>query len=186
MTHGAAHLEMGNTQNRLIFRGIRKTINRRCAVRCYTCSCQTSFYAPAGHIRHCRCAQKCDTCSRRYEGITAFSISYTDHPFPGVQEEPLAASSLNAFVRIIPHYRKSGAAQKKQGLVWDSCRDGMRKTVAARGLANGRGPPSGGRDSVFRCHPDNMILSNKKESDSNALWLLGHPPLNYFSNLIRS
>ena len=53
--------------------------------------------------------------------------------------------------------------QKKQGLVWDSCRDGMRKTVAARGFVNGRGPPSGGRDSVFRCHPDNMVLSNKKK-----------------------
>ena len=52
--------------------------------------------------------------------------------------------------------------KKKQGLVWDSCRDGMRKTVAARGLVNGRGPPYGGRDSVFRCHPDNMFLSNKK------------------------
>ena len=52
--------------------------------------------------------------------------------------------------------------KKKQGLVCDSCRDGMRKTVAARGLVNGRGPPSGGRDSVFRCHPDNMFLLNKK------------------------
>ena len=46
--------------------------------------------------------------------------------------------------------------------MWDSWRDGMRKTVAARGFVNGRGPPFGGRDSVFRCHPDNMVLSNKK------------------------
>lgn len=112
MTHGAAHLEMGYARNRLIFREIRKTINRRCAVRCYTCSCQTSFYAPAGHIRHCRCAQKCDTCSRRHEGITIFSISYTDHPFPGVPEEPLAASSLNAFVRIIPLQKVRDGAKK--------------------------------------------------------------------------
>ena len=74
--------------------------------------------------------------------------------------------------------------KKKQGLVWDSCRDGMRKTVAARGFVNGRGPPSGGRDSVFRCHPDNMVLSNKKESDSNALWLLSHPPTAAFRHLI--
>ena len=50
--------------------------------------------------------------------------------------------------------------------MWDSWRDGMRKTVAARGFVNGRGPPFGGRDSVFRCHPDNMVLSNKKERDS--------------------
>ena len=114
MTHGAAHLEMGYARNRLIFREIRKTINCRCAVRCYTCSCQTSFYAPAGHIRHCRCAQKCDTCSRRYEGITIFSISYTDHPFPGVPEEPLAASSQDAFVRIIPLPKVLGYAKGKK------------------------------------------------------------------------
>lgn len=89
MTHGAAHLEMGNARNRLIFKGIRKAIN-------------------------CRCAQKCDTCSKRYEGITAFSISYTDHPFPGVQEMSLSASSQDAFVRIIPLPKVRGGTKGKK------------------------------------------------------------------------
>ena len=33
----------------------------------------------------------------------------------------------------------------------------MRKTAAARDFVNGRNPPSGGRDSVLRCHPDRRI-----------------------------
>ena len=54
--------------------------------------------------------------------------------------------------------------------MWDSWRDGMRKTVAARGFVNGRGPPFDGRDSVFRCHPDNMVLSNKKKRVTPKLY----------------
>ena len=42
---------------------------------------------------------------------------------------------------------------------WKSCRDDMRKTVAARGFVNGRSPRSG-RDLVFRCHP--TVLCKKK------------------------
>ena len=36
------------------------------------------------------------------------------------------------FKEITVHF--SPPSKKKQGLVWDSCRDGMRKTVAARGF----------------------------------------------------
>ena len=47
----------------------------------------------------------------------------------------------------------------------------IRKTMAARGLVNGRGPRSG-RDLVFRCYPPELLLTPKKtEAD-----LLGQPP----------
>ena len=46
----------------------------------------------------------------------------------------------------------------------------IRKTMAARGLVNGRGPRSG-RDLVFRCYPPELLLTpKKKEAD-----LLGQP-----------
>ena len=48
----------------------------------------------------------------------------------------------------------------------------IRKTMAARGLVNGRGPRSG-RDLVFRCYPPELLLTTpKKEAD-----LLGQPQL---------
>ena len=48
----------------------------------------------------------------------------------------------------------------------------IRKTMAARGLVNGRGPRSG-RDLVFRCYPPELLLTPKKtEAD-----LLGQPLL---------
>ena len=65
--------------------------------------------------------------------------------------------------------------KKKQDLVWDSCRDGMRKTVAARGFVNGRGPPLVGGIQFSGVIPTIWFYQIKKESDSNALWLLGHP-----------
>ena len=46
----------------------------------------------------------------------------------------------------------------------------IRKTMAARGLVNGRGPHSG-RDLVFRCYPPELLTPPKKtEAD-----LLGQP-----------
>ena len=48
----------------------------------------------------------------------------------------------------------------------------IRKTMAARGLVNGRGPRSG-RDLVFRCYPPELLLTppqKKTEAD-----LLGQP-----------
>ena len=48
----------------------------------------------------------------------------------------------------------------------------IRKTMAARGLVNGRGPRSG-RDLVFRCYPPELLSSppqKKTEAD-----LLGQP-----------
>ena len=46
----------------------------------------------------------------------------------------------------------------------------IRKTMAARGLVNGRGPRSG-RDLVFRCYPPELLPPKKKtEAD-----LLGQP-----------
>ena len=37
----------------------------------------------------------------------------------------------------------------------------IRKTMAARGLVNGRGPRSG-RDLVFRCYPPELLLTPQK------------------------
>ena len=36
------------------------------------------------------------------------------------------------------------------------------KTMAARGLVNGRGPRSG-RDLVFRCYPPELLLTPQKK-----------------------
>ena len=38
----------------------------------------------------------------------------------------------------------------------------IRKTMAARGLVNGRGPRSG-RDLVFRCYPPELLLTTPKK-----------------------
>ena len=38
----------------------------------------------------------------------------------------------------------------------------IRKTMAARGLVNGRGPRSG-RDLVFRCYPPDLLLTPQKK-----------------------
>ena len=38
----------------------------------------------------------------------------------------------------------------------------IRKTMAARGLVNGRGPRSG-RDLVFRCYPPELLLTPPKK-----------------------
>ena len=38
----------------------------------------------------------------------------------------------------------------------------IRKTMAARGLVNGRGPRSG-RDLVFRCYPPELLLTPQKK-----------------------
>ncbi len=38
----------------------------------------------------------------------------------------------------------------------------IRKTMAARGLVNGRGPRSG-RDLVFRCYPPELLSPQKKQ-----------------------
>ena len=38
----------------------------------------------------------------------------------------------------------------------------IRKTMAARGLVNGRDPRSG-RDLVFRCYPPELLLTQKKQ-----------------------
>ena len=48
----------------------------------------------------------------------------------------------------------------------------IRKTMAARGLVNGRGPRSG-RDLVFRCYPPELLLTPpKKKTEAD---LLGQP-----------
>ena len=49
----------------------------------------------------------------------------------------------------------------------------IRKTMAARGLVNGRSPlRRSGRDLVFRCYPPELLSPHKKtEAD-----LLGQPP----------
>ena len=41
----------------------------------------------------------------------------------------------------------------------------IRKTMAARGLVNGRGPRSG-RDLVFRCYPPELLLPPPKKNRS--------------------
>lgn len=38
--------------------------------------------------------------------------------------------------------------KRVQKLIVESCRDDMRETSAARGIVNGKDPPSGGRDSI--------------------------------------
>ena len=48
----------------------------------------------------------------------------------------------------------------------------IRKTMAARGLVNGRGPRSG-RDLVFRCYPPELLLPPPKKTEAD---LLGQPP----------
>ena len=47
----------------------------------------------------------------------------------------------------------------------------IRKTMAARGLVNGRGPRSG-RDLVFRCYPPELLLTPQKKTEAD---LLGQP-----------
>ena len=49
----------------------------------------------------------------------------------------------------------------------------IRKTMAARGLVNGRGPRSG-RDLVFRCYPPELLLTPPKKTEAD---LLGQPQL---------
>ena len=49
----------------------------------------------------------------------------------------------------------------------------IRKTMAARGLVNGRGPRSG-RDLVFRCYPPELLLTPPKKTEAD---LLGQPLL---------
>ena len=51
----------------------------------------------------------------------------------------------------------------------------IRKTMAARGLVNGRGPRSG-RDLVFRCYPPELLLPPKKKTEAD---LLGQPLYTY-------
>ena len=53
----------------------------------------------------------------------------------------------------------------------------IRKTMAARGLVNGRGPRSG-RDLVFRCSPPELLPPKKTEAD-----LLGLLDLHRDSNM---
>ena len=47
----------------------------------------------------------------------------------------------------------------------------IRKTMAARGLVNGRGPRSG-RDLVFRCYPPELLFTPPKKTEAD---LLGQP-----------
>ena len=47
----------------------------------------------------------------------------------------------------------------------------IRKTMAARGLVNGRGPRSG-RDLVFRCYPPELLFIPPKKTEAD---LLGQP-----------
>ena len=47
----------------------------------------------------------------------------------------------------------------------------IRKTMAARGLVNGRGPRSG-RDLVFRCYPPGLLFTPPKKTEAD---LLGQP-----------
>ena len=54
--------------------------------------------------------------------------------------------------------------------------DNIRKTMAARGLVNGRDPRSG-RDLVFRCYPPELLSPPPKKK--SAADLLGQPPFHY-------
>ena len=51
----------------------------------------------------------------------------------------------------------------------------IRKTMAARGLVNGRGPRSG-RDLVFRCYPPELLLTTHKKQKltflGSASWVM--------------
>ena len=42
----------------------------------------------------------------------------------------------------------------------------IRKTMAARGLVNGRGPRSG-RDLVFRCYPPELLSPPQKKTEAD-------------------
>ena len=46
----------------------------------------------------------------------------------------------------------------------------IRKTVAARGLVNGRGPRSG-RDLVFRCYPPELLFIPPKKKQKLTFWV---------------
>ena len=46
----------------------------------------------------------------------------------------------------------------------------IRKTMAARGLVNGRGPRSG-RDLVFRCYPPELLLTPPKKKQKLTFWV---------------
>ena len=46
----------------------------------------------------------------------------------------------------------------------------IRKTMAARGLVNGRGPRSG-RDLVFRCYPPGLLFTPPKKKQKLTFWV---------------
>ena len=46
----------------------------------------------------------------------------------------------------------------------------IRKTMAARGLVNGRGPRSG-RDLVFRCYPPELLSSPPQKKQKLTFWV---------------
>ena len=48
--------------------------------------------------------------------------------------------------------------------------DNIRKTMAARGLVNGRGPRSG-RDLVFRCYPPGLLFTPPKKKQKLTFWV---------------
>ena len=52
----------------------------------------------------------------------------------------------------------------------------IRKTMAARGLVNGRGPRSG-RDLVFRCYPPELLLTPQKKKLTFWVSLIYLPPV---------
>ena len=57
----------------------------------------------------------------------------------------------------------------------------IRKTMAARGLVNGRSPlRRSGRDLVFRCYPPELLSPTPKKTEAD---LLGQPPLICRSNI---
>ena len=66
---------------------------------------------------------------------------------------------------MVSHKKKP--AQKGRFLLILECTDvvqegNIRKTMAARGLVNGRGPRSG-RDLVFRCYPPELLSPQKQQ-----------------------
>ena len=75
---------------------------------------------------------------------------------------------------MVSHKKKP--AQKGRFLLILECTDvvqegNIRKTMAARGLVNGRDPRSG-RDLVFRCYPPELLLTPPKKTEAD---LLGQP-----------
>ena len=80
--------------------------------------------------------------------------SYVCFRTSNIQNIPYKSNSYSFDYQKNSYFILGGTAVVQEG--------NIRKTMAARGLVNGRGPRSG-RDLVFRCYPPELLLTPQKK-----------------------